>query len=589
MKRNSDIPGKNKSDGDSKKNSHKQKQINDQCKGDKSGHCEKNRDFNKIIISGKIDDFTVEGKGVFRHEGIVYFTEGGVIGDTVVAEVQRLKKNFGEARVTEILKPSAHRIPSDCSAFSGDFPDAMPSEAMQSDCANQKCGGCDFRNFSYDAQLEWKKKVVLNAITKIGGIHDPEIDLLVGAETDEEKIGYRNNIQLPVRRMDGRVRIGFFSKRSNFVVPFDECRLMPPRISNLIHILETLAEEYGIPVRNIKDDWNHQKKSRKRPFHSSNAGSNSDLGSNSDSNPGSDLDLNSGSESAGIYSGVLKHLGIRISPAGELVLIFVTDRSMTEELVKIIDSNPFEEIIRKYHMISVYENVNPENSQTFGSQWNLICGRADWEECILGRRFKLVPASFFQVNRKQTEKLYRIAISYAQGEEFAPDLGSDVQIPNRRSSQNFTFQKIKTLLDLYCGVGSIGICASDFAEEIVGIEIVEEAVQNAQKNAELNGVGNVHYYAGACEDLLSGVLKHLSPEVVILDPPRAGVEAAVLHALTGKGPERMVYVSCNPTTLARDIKIIAANGYTLKKISVVDMFPFTTSVECIALLQRGKS
>ncbi|MDO4754632.1 MAG: methyltransferase domain-containing protein, partial [Bacillota bacterium] len=147
----------------------------------------------------------------------------------------------------------------------------------------------------------------------------------------------------------------------------------------------------------------------------------------------------------------------------------------------------------------------------------------------------------------------------------------------------------KSLLDLYCGVGSIGICASEYASEIVGIEIVEEAVENARKNAMLNQVENARYYAGPCEELLSGVLKDFTPDVVILDPPRGGADAAALSALIDKSPPRIVYVSCNPTTLARDLKQLIANGYTLEKVSIVDMFPYTTSVECIALLQRGRS
>ncbi|MDO4754276.1 MAG: hypothetical protein Q4A41_04660, partial [Bacillota bacterium] len=331
-----------------------------------------------LQVSGEITDITAEGMGVLKHEGIVYFTDGGVIGDTVTAEVTKLKKNFGEARIVAITDASPFRTSVDCTAFEG-----MNDIEARRVCgvlsrpgfenSHLRCGGCDFRNFLYSSQLEWKKHVVTSALTKIGGIENPPLDRIVGAE---ERFSYRNNIQFPVRLISGKPRIGFFARRSNDLVVFETCRLIPPKINELVRELESFLEAKNIPVKPA-------------------------AGTQNKSARGEALD-----------HGVLKHIGVRISPKEELILIFVTTRqSWNFELP--------EELLTRYRIVSVYENVNPSDYQTYGRDWIHLWGADSWEESLLGKRFQLFPASFFQVHREQTESLYQIAIFYAFGDSDA--------------------------------------------------------------------------------------------------------------------------------------------------------------------------
>lgn len=489
------------------------------------------------LLRGEIVDFATDGRGVLKADGIVCFTEGGVIGDTVLAEATKRKKNFAEGKVREILAPSPDRVPSDCPHFG-------------------LCGGCDFREYAYEAQLDWKRSLVESVLRKIGGVSDVSVERIAGAE---RRVHYRNNVQFPVRVVDGRVRLCFFRKRSNRVVPVGACLLVPESVNALIPDLEAAIEAAGIPVEEAE-----------------------------------------GERSVG--GGVLRHIGVRISASGALCLIAVVNAHVPERGERLVAEIARRGLLERFRIASVYENVHAGADQTFGREWNLLYGAREWEEELLGRRFLLSPASFFQVHREQAEVLYRWALEFAFSEEVSvPGTGGGAGSRSgfaasdavREDAGGFAAPekavKRRDLLDLFCGVGSIGLCAAECVNRLVGIEIVPEAVEHARRNAALNGIRNASFYAGACEKLLATVLRDFSPEVVILDPPRAGAEEKVLRALAEKSPQRIVYVSCNPGTLARDVRFLLASGYGLKKVRVVDLFPYTTRVECIALIQRGKS
>ena len=202
------------------------------------------------------------------------------------------------------------------------------------------------------------------------------------------------------------------------------------------------------------------------------------------------------------------------------------------------------------------------------AQEELAAARADTERLedeLMGLRFRLSPLSFYQVNRVQTERLYGQAL------EFAALSGGE------------------TVVDAYCGAGTIGLCMARKAGRVVGIEIVPDAVRDAKENAARNGVGNAEFLAGACEDVLPRLVEDgLRPDVAVLDPPRKGCEPAVLEAVARSAPRRIVYVSCNPATLARDAKRLAELGYPLRALRPCDMFPWTGEVETVVLLQASK-
>lgn len=258
--------------------------------------------------------------------------------------------------------------------------------------------------------------------------------------------------------------------------------------------------------------------------------------------------------------GVVRHLMVRTNRAGGVMAVLVTagDALLAKDaLVAALRA-------AVPGLESVVQNVNPRATQEIlGRKNRLLFGKERLEDELMGLRFRLSPLSFYQVNRVQTERLY------AQALEFAALSGGE------------------TVVDAYCGAGTIGLCMARKAGRVVGIEIVPDAVRDAKENAARNGVGNAEFIAGACEDVLPRLVEGgLRPDVAVLDPPRKGCEPAVLEAVARSAPRRIVYVSCNPATLARDAKRLAELGYPLRALRPCDMFPWTGEVECVALIQR---
>ena len=216
------------------------------------------------------------------------------------------------------------------------------------------------------------------------------------------------------------------------------------------------------------------------------------------------------------------------------------------------------------NLASIIININDsKNNLVLGAQNRTLFGKKSIYDILCGLDFEVSPNSFYQVNPMQTEKLYNTAIDFAE----------------LKGSQ--------TVLDLYCGIGTISLCAAKKAARVIGVEIVEQAIKNAEENAKRNGIKNAEFYTGSAEDISQKLLdKGLSPDVIFIDPPRKGSDEVTLNAILNMSPEKIVYVSCNPATLARDLKYLTAGGYALKKIQPVDMFPNTVHVECCVLLCR---
>ena len=184
-------------------------------------------------------------------------------------------------------------------------------------------------------------------------------------------------------------------------------------------------------------------------------------------------------------------------------------------------------------------------------------------DTILGLSFSVSPLSFFQVNPRQTEKLYQLALQYA----------------NLNGNE--------TCIDAYCGTGTISLLLARRCKHVIGIEIVDAAIQNARRNAEDNQIRNAEFITGATESVLPQLIHSgLKPDVIVLDPPRKGCDPAVLNAIQEASPERIVYVSCSAPTLARDVEILSRHGYSVKAIQSVDMFCWTSSIETCCLLER---
>ena len=255
-------------------------------------------------------------------------------------------------------------------------------------------------------------------------------------------------------------------------------------------------------------------------------------------------------------NGILRHIYLREGKEGVLLTLVVTDKDVPN-INKLINS-------LKTDVVGIVLNINSKNTNVVLGRENItVFGKGTLADKIGDVEFEISPNSFYQVNALQTYKLYDIARNMA-------DLKGN-----------------ETLWDMYCGIGTIGQFMASKAGRIVGVEIVPEAIEDAKKNAVRNDIKNAEYYCGAAEDLADGLIKKgLKPDVVILDPPRKGCDEKLLNTVVGANPERIVYVSCKPSTLARDLKYLTDKGYNVKKIVPVDMFPRTSHVECCVLLMH---
>lgn len=501
---------------------------------------------------------TEAGQGVGKSNGLAVFIKDAVVGDVVTAELTKVKKNYAFGRMISVDEPSADRIEAFCPYFG-------------------TCGGCAYGALSYEAQLVQKEKQVRDKLTRLGGLAAPLVRPIIGME---EPFRYRNKASMPVwaggiiTRKGGIVEnlgdptVGFYRSQSHDVVDCYDCFLQSEPAMAAAEALRQFMREDNITAYDPK--WG---------------------------------------------KGLLRHLVVKTARGtGEVMVILVINGKgipNAEKLVGMLDDAiynlPQAEDGVEYSLESVIVNVNKAqavkkagtNSNRgqrgvgiFGAECITIAGKATIMEQVGDLRFEISPLSFYQVNPVQMEVLYEKAIEYA-------DLSGD-----------------ETVLDLYCGVGTIGLfaaremerkqqekAASDFVENrnlpmndgrVIGIESVKEAVLDANRNAVVNGIVHARYICGKAEEelpkLISGKgLKDDSlqigrADVVFLDPPRAGCDQRLLEAVISASPKRIVYVSCDPATLARDVKYLTGNGYAFAEATPVDMFPWTGSVETVVLL-----
>ena len=376
-----------------------------------------------------------------------------------------------------------------------------------------RCGGCQLMHIRYEAQLSYKESKDKNDLIRIGGVAEDIIERITEPVIGmEDPLRYRNKAQYPVGYdKEGRIVFGFYAARSHDIIPVEDCLLGS---DNDRSILEAVR------------DWMGR------------------------------CDLSAYDESSG--TGLVRHVLIRHSAydGSAMVCIVVNAPSPVNstDLAKLLC------VIRDIR--SVYFNSNMERTNVIlGDKYFCVFGEDTIEDRIMDKRFKISPASFYQVNPVQTEKLYSTALEYAglTGNE--------------------------TVWDLYCGIGTISLFLAPQAKEVYGIEIVPEAIDDACENAKLNGISNAHFYCGAVEEVLPKVqLPH--PEVIVVDPPRKGLDEICLKTIIDTAPERVVYVSCDPATLSRDIHILCDNGYELRRVRPCDMFPNTVHVETVVCLSN---
>ena len=256
--------------------------------------------------------------------------------------------------------------------------------------------------------------------------------------------------------------------------------------------------------------------------------------------------------------GLIRHLVIRINRQGESMVTVVANGSVLPH------ADALKDVLIPLHTVSLWLNENRNATNVILSdRFHLLYGKETLTDTLCGLQFELSPASFFQVNPSQTEKLYQTAADFA------------------------SLKPGDLLCDVYCGAGTITLTLARHCREAVGIEIVPAAVENAKQNAERNGIRNASFHTGKAEDLLPRMVADgLKPDVIVVDPPRKGLEPSVIKAIAEASPDRLVYVSCNPATLARDASLLKEERYQLKKVQPVDMFCWTSGIETVALFSN---
>lgn len=259
--------------------------------------------------------------------------------------------------------------------------------------------------------------------------------------------------------------------------------------------------------------------------------------------------------------GLLRHVLIRTGHVtGQIMVVLVLSSPILP------GKNNFVKALLKLHpeITTIVVNVNNKRtSMVLGDKEQVIYGKGYIEDVLCGKTFRISPKSFYQVNPVQTEKLYNKAL------EFAALTGKE------------------TLVDAYCGTGTIGIIASDKAGQVIGVELNADAVRDARDNAKRNNVKNIQFYQNDAGKFLVGMAEQdAKVDVVLMDPPRSGSDEAFLGSVVKMGPKKVVYISCNPETLARDLKYLTKHGYRMERAVACDMFPFTNHCESVVLLSR---
>lgn len=545
------------------------------------------------IVELTIEDMSAEGRGIGKiyddERGFAVFVQDTVVGDRAKVELTKVKKNYAFGRVSEMLALSPDRQESFC-----------PHSGL--------CGGCVYSQLSYEAQLALKEKQVREKLVRLGGLTDPVIMPIIGMGSEdatEVPFRYRNKASMPVStgglitQKGGIVkpvhepRVGFYRPKSHDVVDCEDCLLQSePAMAAAAALRKFMEEDH---ITSYDPRWE---------------------------------------------KGLMRHMIVRTAAGtGEVMVILVINGKAipnAPKLVEMLDEAIYNVPVYEdgplagveFNLESVIVNINKSKNlegPILGEECITIAGKPTITEEVGGLSFEISPLSFYQVNREQMVRLYEKALEYAslKGDE--------------------------TVLDLYCGVGTIGLfaaaemnrktaelnaaaAAGQAAENaasgqnaavklpgrVIGIESVKGAVLDANRNATINGIVNARYVCGKAEEELPKMVRTKAQEeqavrevvkkrgeeaakqellkdealrithadVVILDPPRAGCEQPLLEAVVKAAPERIVYVSCDPATLARDIKWLGEHGYEFKEATPCDMFPWTGHVETVCLLSK---
>lgn len=470
------------------------------------------------IVAVTIEDMGTDGEGIGRYEGYTLFVKGAVPGDVVRVKVLKAKKTYGYAKIEEIVTPSLDRVIPCC-------PEAG------------KCGGCQLQQLSYRKQLSYKEQKVKSCLQRIGGLPEQMLDSVMEPILGmDEPYHYRNKAQYPVGvGKDGEPAMGFYAGHSHTIIEHTDCAIQEPINSVILKTVRDFMKEYQIPA--------YEEESGR---------------------------------------GLVRHTLTRVGYVTKEVMVCLVlhgrklpyAEELTGRLKQAVDGFSAESVqgaeyaqTAEYSLKSVCLNVNMERTNVIlGKEILPVYGEPYITDEIGGIKYQISPLSFYQVNPKQTVRLYEKALEYAELS------GNEV------------------VWDLYCGIGTISLFLARQAKQVYGVEIVPQAIEDAKRNAVLNGIANAEFFVGAAETVMPEKYQEsggtMRADVIVVDPPRKGCEQSLIDTAAAMQPERIVYVSCDPATLARDVKYLGEKGYEVKKVCPVDMFPMTGHVECVCLLSK---
>lgn len=438
----------------------------------------------------------INGEGIGYYKKTIVFVPGALPNEKVSAMITKVQPRFVEAKLTKIIQAASDRIEPPCHLYDA-------------------CGGCQLQHLAYDSQLEFKRDLVKQALTKFKPTNYQNYKLLptLGMANPWR---YRNKLQFQVRQnAAGDVQTGLYQSDSHDLVAIDDCLVQEPQTMDVVNVVRDLLDAYGVPIYDeIKN------------------------------------------------SGIVKTLMVRVGVAtGELQLVFITNSPKLPKKNQLI-----EEIQKELpNVVSIMQNVqNKKTSLVMGDETIHLWGKESLREELDELSFDLSARAFFQLNPKQTAVLYR------------------------EVRQALNAQASDKIIDAYCGVGTIGLSLAKDVKEVRGMDTIPAAIADAQQNAKNLGVTNTHYEVGTAESLLPQWLKAgFKPDGIIVDPPRTGLDPQLIEALLKYPSPKLVYVSCNPSTLAQDL-VKLSRMYQVDYLQSVDMFPQTARAEVVAKLTLKK-
>ena len=485
-----------------------------------------------------IEAVAAEGKCLFHWNELVVFVPFCVPGDVCDVQIRRKKHSFAEGEVVRFINYSKVRATPFCQHFG-------------------VCGGCKWQNLPYEEQLKFKQQQVYDQLHRIGKVELPEFRPILGSVQTQE---YRNKLDY------GCANKRYLTKEEIASLPNDESQSLKDVPAIGFHI--TGAFDKILPIEKcwLMDDLHNQIRNSARDYAIEHGLSFFDLRA---------------------QVGLLRDIIIRNSASGEWMVIFQFhyDHTTPETLAESKEqaTGLLQYIADKYlDITSLLYLDNQKCNDTIGDQEIIVFkGKDHIIELMEDLKFKVGPKSFYQTNTEQAYHLYSVAREFAFS-----SLSSHTSDTSDTRDTSDTSDK-PLVYDLYTGTGTIANFVARKARQVIGIEYVPEAIEDAKINSELNGITNTLFYAGDMKDILNDefIAEHGRPDVIITDPPRAGMHPDVVKTILRAAPQRIVYVSCNPATQARDLQELD-EAYRVVAVQPVDMFPHTPHVENVVLLER---